>query len=193
MAGLTGILTGIDFGQNSVFPINFFTAGANDGGAIITRITQNRFNSKDCNDLDKSLKEAKDSLAYLKAEKLNGYKMNLPNQPLFIKEALDYFINWYNTKASSNFKRNQNVNSFFGSTLDNILPTVIMKVENAFVDGGCRNKIEQIRLEESALLLSTQSAIQEKNVLPSNYKEQYIYIGLGSLVLLVGLYVIAKK
>ena len=186
----------LDFGFNNIF-YNWDTYGLMNGhdprAFFLRNFIKGRYENRDCLALDVNIKEAKDSLAYLKAEKLNGYKMNLPNQPLFIKEALDYFINWYNTKASSNFKRNQNVNSFFGSTLDNILPTVIMKVENAFVDGGCRNKIEEIRLEESALLLSTQSAIQEKNVLPSNYKEQYIYIGLGSLVLLVGLYVIAKK
>jgi hypothetical protein len=160
----------------------------------IRDFTYNRYNTKDCIVLDRSIKEAKDSLAYLKAEKLNGYKMNRPNQPLFVKEALDGFKTYMNTKATSYYKQNTKTNEYFTKYLaDNLLPHVIKILENTSVDSDCRNKIEEIRLEESALLLSTQSAIQEKNVLPSNYKEQYIYIGLGSLVLLVGLYVIAKK
>jgi hypothetical protein len=65
--------------------------------------------------------------------------------------------------------------------------------ENIFAENDCRNLIEYERLAESGMILTEQSAVSESNVLPSSYKEQYIYIGLGSLVLLVGLYVIAKK
>ena len=187
----------LDFGFNNIF-YNWDTYGLMNGhdprAFFLRNFIKGRYENRDCLALDVNIKEAKDSLAYLKAEKLNGYKMNRPNQPLFVKEALDGFKTYMNTKATSYYKQNTNVNSYFGDTLGgNILPETIKILENVFVDGGCRNKIEQIRLEESALLLSTQSAIQEKNVLPSNYKEQYIYIGLGSLVLLVGLYVIAKK
>jgi hypothetical protein len=41
--------------------------------------------------------------------------------------------------------------------------------------------------------LTEKSAEQEKNVLPSGYKEQYIYIGLGAVVVLTSLYIISKK
>ena len=188
---------GLDFGFNNIFSdwdMYGLMGGLDPRETTLRNFIKGRYENRGCLALDVNIKEAKDSLAYLKAEKLNGYKMNLPNQPLFVKEALDSFKIFMNTKATSFYKQNTNINSYFGNTLgDKLLPETIKILENAFVDGGCRNQIEEKRLEESALLLSTQSAIQEKNVLPTNYKEQYIYIGLGSLVLLVGLYVIAKK
>jgi len=185
---------GLNLGFDNIFGLQFSIGNDDQRQVNIRDFTYNRFNSKDCIVLDRSLKEAKDSLAYLKAEKLNGYKMNLANQPIFIKEGLDNFRNWYNTKASSYYKQNTNVNAFFGDYLgETLLPRVIMILENTSVDSDCRNKIEQIRLDESGSLLTKQSAISESNVLPSNYKEQYLYIGLGSVVLLVGLYIIAKK
>jgi len=66
-------------------------------------------------------------------------------------------------------------------------------LENRFILSDCRNKIEQKRLVESGKLLTKQAVKQEENVLKNNEAEQYIYIGLGSLVLLVGLYLIIKK
>lgn len=66
-------------------------------------------------------------------------------------------------------------------------------LESKFIDSDCRNKIENKRQIESAKLITTQAIKQEENVLKKNEKEQYIYIGLGSLVLLVGLYLIIKK
>jgi hypothetical protein len=153
-----------------------------------------RYSSKDCFALDVNIKEAKDSLAYLKAEKLNGYKMTLSPQPKLIKESFSVFYNYMTKKASDFYKKNTNINTYYGSFFgDKLLPEVIKKLENVFVDGDCRNKIEQTRLDESGSLLTKQSAVSEANVLPSNYKEQYLYIGLGSVVLLVGLYIIAKK
>ena len=126
--------------------------------------------------------------------KLNGYKMTLPNQPLFVKDSLSVFQEYMTKKAPDFYKKNTNTNVFFGNYLgDTILPYVILILERTFSELDCRNKIEQIRLDESGMLLTKQSAVSESNVLPSSYKEQYIYIGLGSLVLLVGLYVIAKK
>ena len=56
-----------------------------------------------------------------------------------------------------------------------------------------KDVLEKQNLNESGYLLSTQAEKQEQNVLPSNYKEQYLYIGLGSVVLLTGLYIISKK
>jgi hypothetical protein len=66
-------------------------------------------------------------------------------------------------------------------------------LENKFINSDCRSKIENKRLVESGKLITTQAIKQEENVLKKNEKEQYIYIGLGSLVLLVGLYLIIKK
>jgi hypothetical protein len=70
---------------------------------------------------------------------------------------------------------------------------LLLKKQNEFAEKNCRNNLEKQNLNESGYLLSTQAEKQEQNVLPSNYKEQYLYIGLGSVVLLTGLYIISKK
>ena len=70
---------------------------------------------------------------------------------------------------------------------------LLLKKQNEFADKKCRDVLEKQNLNESGYLLSTQAEKQEQNVLPSNYKEQYLYIGLGSVVLLTGLYIISKK
>jgi hypothetical protein len=147
---------------------------------------------KNCIVLDANIKEAKDDLAYLKAEKLRGYMMLESTQPESIKKLLNSFIEHIN-KELPQFK-STNKKPYLGSVLgEQLLPYYILRLEILFSSLDCRNKIEQIRLDESGMLLTKQSAVSESNVLPSSYKEQYIYIGLGSLVLLVGLYVIAKK
>lgn len=69
----------------------------------------------------------------------------------------------------------------------------LLNQKNNFSSYDCRDLIEYERLVESGLLLTEKSAEQEKNVLPSAYKEQYIYIGLGAIVVLTSLYVISKK
>lgn len=66
-------------------------------------------------------------------------------------------------------------------------------LESSFISNNCRDKIEQKRAIESGKLITKQAIEQEKSVLKKNEGEQYIYIGLGSLVLLVGLYLIVKK
>jgi hypothetical protein len=184
----------LDLGFDNIFGYQISVGGDDPRQVFIRDYTYNKFNLKNCISLDVALKEAKDSLAYLKAEKLNGYKMTLPNQPLFIQESLSAFREYMTKKAPDFYKTRTNVNEFYGKWLgDNLLHNVIKTLENKFVDLDCRNEIEQKRLEESGMLLTKQSAVSESNVLPSNYKEQYLYIGLGSLVLLVGLYVITKK
>jgi hypothetical protein len=187
-------MLGLDFGFDNIFGMQFELGGEDPRQVVIRNFTYKRFNLQDCIYLDVALKEAKDSLAYLKAEKLNGYKMTLPNQPLFIKESFASFKDYMNTKASDFYKKNTNVNDYYGKYLgDNLLQNVIKTLENKFVDLDCRNQIEQIRLDESAKIITKQSATQEQNVLPSNYKEQYLYIGLGAVVLLTGLYIITRK
>jgi hypothetical protein len=69
----------------------------------------------------------------------------------------------------------------------------LLKRKNEFSQKNCRDIVEKQNLNESGYLLTTQSEKQEQAVLTTNYKEQYIYIGLGSAVLLAGLYIISKK
>ena len=183
-----------NFGFDNIFGLQIPIGGEDPRQVVIRDFTYKRFNTKDCLSLDVAIKEAKDSLAYLKAENLNGYKMTLPNQPLFVKDSLSVFQEYMTKKASDFYKKNTKTNEFYAKYLgDTLLPNIIKTLENISVDLDCRNKIEQIRLDESGNLVTKQSATQEQNVLPTNYKEQYLYIGLGSIVLLVGLYVIAKK
>lgn len=184
----------LDLGFDSIYGMQISTGSDDPRQVVIKDFTLKKFESKNCLSLDVLLKEAKDSLAYLKAEKLNGYKMTLPNQPLFVKDSLSVFQEYMTKKAPDFYKKNTNTNVFFGNYLgDTLLPYVILILERTFSELDCRNDIELKRLKESGQILTQQSVKSEQNVLPANYKEQYIYIGLGSLVLLVGLYVIAKK
>lgn len=67
------------------------------------------------------------------------------------------------------------------------------KRETEFSKLSCANKIEYKRLLETGDLV-TESAIKaENNILPKNTNEQYIYIGIGSVVLLTSLYIIIRK
>ncbi len=185
----------LDFGFDGIFSAWDFGIGGDDPREIFLRNNlKNTFSSKACFVLDSNLKELKDSLAYLKAEKINGYKMTLPNKPKYVEQSYNAFKNYIEKEAKDFYKANTNINSYYGEKMGNVLlPSAILFLENSSTLSDCRNVIEQKRLEESANLITKQSAIQEGNVLPANYKEQYLYIGLGSVVLLVGLYLIAKK
>jgi hypothetical protein len=44
-----------------------------------------------------------------------------------------------------------------------------------------------------ASTLTKGASKQEVSILNPNFKEQYIYIGIGAVVLLLGLYVVTKK
>lgn len=182
----------------SVLQVDMSSSGfiSNDPRTIfLENFLKNRFSKKDCISLDIHLKEAKDVLAYLKAEKLKGYKMLFDSQPDLVKESLSDFTNYINNKATSYWKdRTTNRKSFYGGEMGGrILPYYILKLENEITNSNCRAEIEKKRLEESAEILTKQSAVSEKNVLKPNYKEQYIYIGLGVVVLFTGLYIIGKK
>lgn len=67
------------------------------------------------------------------------------------------------------------------------------KRETEFSKLSCANKIEYKRLVETGEVLTENAIVQEKNVLPKNTNEQYIYIGIGSVVLLTSLYIIIRK
>jgi len=62
-----------------------------------------------------------------------------------------------------------------------------------FASNSCADKIETLRQKETALLITKTAIDQEKKVLGNSKKEQNIYIGVGALLLLVGLYIVLKK
>jgi hypothetical protein len=66
-------------------------------------------------------------------------------------------------------------------------------LEIDFASNACSDKIETLRQNESAVLITKQAIEQEKSVLKSSNTDQRIYIGVGALVLLVGLIILVKK
>ena len=50
-----------------------------------------------------------------------------------------------------------------------------------------------MKAEADAKVLTKESVKAEKNILEKNYKEQYLYIGFGAIVLLVGLFIVKKQ
>lgn len=66
-------------------------------------------------------------------------------------------------------------------------------LELIFIDNNCSDKIEKLRQNESAVLITKTSIEQEKAVLKPANTEQRIYIGAGALILLVGLLILVKK
>jgi hypothetical protein len=141
--------------------------------------------SNDCITLDINIKKAKDFLSDLTKERLSGYKVNM-TKPSEIKNVSYAYAQTYKTAYD-------NRAFYVNNMISIVMPKKILELENSFLLLDCRNQIEKKRLDESGQILTKQSFAQEKNVLTSNYNEQYIYIGLGALVLLVGLYVISKK
>jgi|LakMenE01Jun11ns_1017448.scaffolds.fasta_scaffold8835182_1 hypothetical protein len=82
-------------------------------------------------------------------------------------------------------------------TMDNILLNQEIELKNKremeFSKSSCANKIEYKRLVETGKI-ETDSAIRsEKEILTKNFNEQYIYIGIGALVLMTSLYLIIRK
>ena len=63
----------------------------------------------------------------------------------------------------------------------------------AFDGKNCQNVIEYKRLNETAELITKNAIKQEKSILDKFKKEENIYIGVGTLILLVGLFIIIRK
>jgi hypothetical protein len=64
--------------------------------------------------------------------------------------------------------------------------------ESTFATKGCRDIIENIRLTTGAVETSKFAIKAEQQILPANEKDQSIYIGLGAVVMLIGLYIVLK-
>jgi hypothetical protein len=64
--------------------------------------------------------------------------------------------------------------------------------ENTFSRQGCRDILENIRLNDAGLNETKFAIRAEQQILPKNEQDVSLYIGLGAVVMLVGLYVILK-
>ena len=67
------------------------------------------------------------------------------------------------------------------------------KRESEFSKLSCANKIEYKRLVETGQITTEMAIKQEQDILPKNNNEQYIYIGIGAVVLITSLYLIIRK
>jgi len=74
-----------------------------------------------------------------------------------------------------------------------VLRQILSQYKRNFNKGECTDTLEQNKAEENAKILTKESAKSEKQVLEKNYKEQYLYIGFGAIVLLVGLLVVTRN
>lgn len=79
--------------------------------------------------------------------------------------------------------------NYYANALDQYRGTL----ESSFISNKCRDKIEKLRIEETAKLITKQAIKQEQNVLGKSDKEQFIYLGLGALVVGVGLILILRR
>ena len=57
----------------------------------------------------------------------------------------------------------------------------------------CSDSLEQKKSVENAKIISEESIKAEQQVLEKNKKEQYLYIGVGSVILLVGLFIVTRS
>ena len=69
----------------------------------------------------------------------------------------------------------------------------LISEETDFITKGCKGRLESDKLKSNAITITDLASQQEKNVLKKNLTEQYVYIGIGALVLLTGLYIVSKK
>lgn len=67
-----------------------------------------------------------------------------------------------------------------------------MMWENTFARHGCRDVLENIRLNNAGLNETKFAIRAEQQILPKNEQDLSLYIGLGAVAMLVGLYVILK-
>jgi len=74
-----------------------------------------------------------------------------------------------------------------------VLRQILLQYKKGFNAGECTDTLEQIKAEANAKILTKESKKSEKQVLEKNFKEQYLYIGVGSTILLVGLYIVTRS
>lgn len=71
--------------------------------------------------------------------------------------------------------------------------SAVQKKLNIFAISDCRNKIETVRQTESAQILADGSAAAESRILGDSKTKQYILIGVGAVVVLTILALVAQK
>ena len=75
----------------------------------------------------------------------------------------------------------------------NALQNRKLRIQSYYDTYGCVSKVEKLRLGERGALLAQSAIIQENLVAKKSNTDQQIYIGVGALVAVTGLYMILKK
>ena len=144
--------------------VDFSVGNSAQQDAVVNRVqNQYAWNGGSCTQLDKLIKDVRDKVV---AERLKPTPYNYGlNKGLTVN--VEYYIQ--------------------------ALVDQKAMLELLFAQYNCSDKIETLRQNESALLITKTAIEQEKTVLGSSKKEQNIYIGIGALTLLVGLIILVKK
>lgn len=74
-----------------------------------------------------------------------------------------------------------------------ILRKMLLRDKAYFNNQGCSDTLEAKKIEDNAKMLTKESAKTEKKVLEKGYKEQYLYLGYGAVIILVGLYIVTRS
>lgn len=74
-----------------------------------------------------------------------------------------------------------------------VLREILLQDKKYFNNYSCTDVLEKKKIEDNAKMLTKESAKTEKKVLEKGYKEQYLYIGFGAVILLVGLYIVTRN
>lgn len=91
---------------------------------------------------------------------------------------------------------NYGLNKGLTPSVENYIQALINQksaLEGVFALNSCSDKIETLRQNESAVLVTKQSIEQEKAVLKPSNIDQRIYIVGGAVILIVGLLILIKK
>ena len=172
------------------FEINLFPDGKlsiDSNASQMTKKAVNEIKTKfpkgDCITLDTSIKNAQGLLPAIFLEKASG-NYNVGLRQMKNGDSMAYITNYQ--KAYEDRKE-------YINEMSKYLPDWIGQLEAEFNKNKCRDEFEKIRIQDMASTLTKGSSKQEASILNPNFKEQYIYIGIGAIVLLLGLYVVTKK
>jgi hypothetical protein len=171
------------------FNMSFFPDGVltnTDPNPIAIKVVdeiKNKFPKGDCITYDTSIKNVQGFIPTILLEKASG-NYNVGLRQMKSGDSMAYITNYQQAYKDREFYINK---------MAEILPKYLQELEGEFNNKKCRDEFEKIRIQDMASTLTKGASKQEVSILNPNFKEQYIYIGIGAVVLLLGLYVVTKK
>ena len=137
----------------------------------------------DCATTDVSIKKAQELLSPIYMEKAGGkYKVDVTRKS-----------GESSSSYTSRYKKALADRKLYVDSMSYVLRQHLDDLEADFKKNDCRNQFEKTRIQDMASTLTKGATKQEESILKPNYKEQYVYIGIGATVLLLGLYLVTKK